>query len=286
MPYSGMILVCDLAGCYLHPTLPALPDIYNNGGSTMRKHRLLACALVVAMALSMIPATALAAASPKTANPTPADKTYNNIVLGKTASPFNSKYQTDITLTVTPQRLSQPIAVEFVLDATSSLFSTGDAILIESWAKDIQATMADKNIYVGLTIFGTEGQTLYSVTNGELTSQSTFPYNTDASSGWLADQLAWLYNHYGTNVQAGIRTGMADLGRLSNVTERYLVLLTDGGSYFHLDSDGAPVGTYNEAADLLKADPSYFIATLDALKADSSAATTSFETSVLKAAND
>ncbi len=27
MPYSGMISVCDLAGCYLHPALPALPNI-------------------------------------------------------------------------------------------------------------------------------------------------------------------------------------------------------------------------------------------------------------------
>lgn len=251
----------------------------------MRKHRLLACMMAVIMAVCLIPSTALAVAPPQTANPTPVDKTYSNVVLGKKATPFNSKYQTDITLTVTPQRFSKPVAVEFVLDATSSLFSTGDAILIESWAKDIQATMADKNVYVGLTIFGTAGKTLYPVTSGELTSESTFPYDIKTDSTWLSEQILWLNSHYGTNVQAGIRAGKADLDTLpTDITERYMVLLTDGGSYFHLDENGDPVGTYNEAADYLKANPTYPIGNLSDLKNDPDRAPTSFERSVAKSA--
>ena len=53
----------------------------------MIKRRLLACAMAVIMAVSLIPTAAFAAAPPTSANPTPPNISYENgVTLGKTVT--------------------------------------------------------------------------------------------------------------------------------------------------------------------------------------------------------
>lgn len=294
MPYSGMILVCDLAGCYLHPTLPALPDIYNNGGSTMRKHRLLACALVVAMALSMIPATALAAGS-KTADATPDPISYDNgVTLGKTATGTGSilpnSDRTTVTLSVEAPKADNPVVVEFVLDATESLqkyltydVPSGDPLA--DYATAMINQLKGKNVYVDVTSFAS---TASSVSNTELADNVT---DTDITNMTAATYALAAGGQAGTNVQAGIREGLANLTESANslgipAANRYLVLVTDGGSFFYYNDAGSLIGKYNEAGDT----PELVSKTLDEVRDPdgnfTAAADTTFEQAIVSAANE
>lgn len=294
MPYSGMISVCDLAGCYLHPTLPALPDIYNNGGSTMRKHRLLACAMVLAMALSMIPATALAAGS-KTADATPDPISYDNgVTLGKTATGTGSTLaknnETTVTLTVEAPAENNPVIVEFVLDATESLqkyltydVPSGDPLA--DYATAMINQLKGKNVYVDVTSFAS---TASSVSNTELADNVT---DTDITNMTAATYALAAGGQAGTNVQAGIREGLANLTESANslgipAANRYLVLVTDGGSFFYYNDAGSLIGKYNEAGDT----PELVSKTLDEVRDSdgnfTAAADTTFEQAIVSAANE
>lgn len=188
----------------------------------MRKHRLLAVFLAVVMLLGTVPA-ALAA-----------DST-TGLQLNKTAGSLNSNWETEINLTVSaPAFTTGPVAVEFVLDGTDSMFNNtdDDVLAIQAWGKALQKELKDKNVYVGVTIFGSEAKAVYPLT--KLTSNSKL--NLDST-----ENIAWLLDHTGTNVQAGIRTGMAELNKLGSTVapeNRYLVLITDGGTYWRLDASG------------------------------------------------
>ena len=294
MPYSGMILVCDLAGCYLHPTLPALPDIYNNGGSTMRKHRLLACVMVLAMALSMIPATALAAGS-KTADATPDPISYSNgVTLGKTATGIGNilpnSDRTTVTLSVEAPKADNPVVVEFVLDATESLqkyltydVPSGDPLA--DYATAMINQLKGKNVYVDVTSFAS---TASSVSNTELADNVT---DTDITNMTAATYALAAGGQAGTNVQAGIREGLANLTESANslgipAANRYLVLVTDGGSFFYYNDAGSLIGKYNEAGDT----PELVSKTLDEVRDSdgnfTAAADTTFEQAIVSAANE
>lgn len=74
--------------------------------------------------------------------------------------------------------------------------------MIQSWAEEIRGAMADKNVYAGLTVFANDAKTVYEMS--QLTAESTFDYS-------LGEEMLWLAGHTGTNLQAGIRAGLADL---------------------------------------------------------------------------
>lgn len=198
----------------------------------MRKHRVLAGFLAAVMLLGTMPA-ALAA-----------NETTSGVQLNKTAGALNTKWETEISLTVSaPAATEEPVAVEFVLDGTYSMFKNTaadkdnpDKLMIEAWAKAIKDELADKNVYVGVTVFGSEAYMLHPIS--KLTSNSTF----DTDSAPLT-AIEWLVQHTGTNVQAGIRSGMAQLNALDSnvipVKNRYLVLITDGGSYWRMSGGSA-----------------------------------------------
>ena len=127
----------------------------------MRKHRLLACVMVLAMALSMIPATALAAGS-KTADATPDPISYSNgVTLGKTATGIGNilpnSDRTTVTLSVEAPKADNPVVVEFVLDATESLqlyleyaaSATPPSLdPLTSFVTSMRDQLSNKNIYV------------------------------------------------------------------------------------------------------------------------------------------
>ncbi|WP_302658939.1 S-layer homology domain-containing protein [uncultured Dysosmobacter sp.] len=196
----------------------------------MCKRRILAGFLAAVMLLGTMPAAAAAVES-----------TTSGITLDKTATALNSNWETNVTLSVTAPsaNANKPTAVEFVLDATESMFKTADTgkTVIAAWADAIKAQLQDnKNVYVGVTVFGSEAKEIQTPTL--LTSGSSL--NLDSM-----EHVRWLKDHTGTNVQAGIRTGMKALNGLDTKTvpveNRYLVLVTDGGSFWRLDANGRAI---------------------------------------------
>ena len=205
----------------------------------MGKHRALAGFLAAVMLFGTMPA-ALAAEST------------SGILLNKTASALDSNWETEINLTVSaPAATDEPVAVEFVLDGTDSMFNNtdDDVLMIEAWGEAIKEELADKNVYAGVTVFGSEAYTLQPIT--ELTSDSTF--DTDVAS---LEAIQWLLDHEGTNVQAGIRSGLEQLNRLDAQVvpqkNRYLVLITDGGSFWRLTDNGTAINDKDSDGDHLQ----------------------------------
>lgn len=226
----------------------------------MRKHKLIAGLLTAAMLVGLLPG-ALAAA-PSDVKSTEQAMSELGVDLQKTAGPLNTDWETSIQLSLSAPINETPVAVEFVVDTTTSLFSTGDEVLLDAWAEHIYDSMMGKNVYVGLTIFGSEAKTLYPM--AELTADSRFSMEP-------AD-MAWLAAHNGTNIQAGIEAGLADLNKAPEGTKRTMVLITDGGAYWWMDDDTAVNNTANgihmgnsDAAELDHADADFQLASLDEL---------------------
>ena len=226
----------------------------------MRKHKLIAGLLTAAMLVGLLPG-ALAAA-PSDVKSTEQAMSELGVDLQKTAGPLNTDWETSIQLSLSAPINETPVAVEFVVDTTTSLFSTGDEVLLDAWAEHIYDSMMGKNVYVGLTIFGSEAKTLYPM--AELTADSRFSMEP-------AD-MAWLAAHNGTNIQAGIEAGLADLNKAPEGAIRTMVLITDGGAYWWMDGDTAVNNTANgvhmgnsDAAELDHADDTFQLASLDKL---------------------
>ena len=132
----------------------------------MRKHKILAGLLAAVMLLSVMPVAAAAAESS------------GGITVDKTASQLNAKWETEINLTVSAPADAQgkPVAVEFVMDGTESMFKTArtdgekSILMIEKWGQEIQKALQDKNVSVGVTVFGNKAYSVQPIS--KLTSQS------------------------------------------------------------------------------------------------------------------
>lgn len=191
------------------------------------------------MLIGMLPAATAAVTNP------PAN-TEGGVTLGKQASELAGS-DTTITLDVVANTNENPIAIQFVLDATQSLFLSEDnKTYVENWADALQF-MADKNIYAGLTIFTTTART---VMEPQLLTGDSESDLANVENDCAAFVLA---SDHGTNVQAGIREGLNALSGLSTDTvaadKRYLVLITDGGSFYWLDDSGNAVNNSYYKAD-------------------------------------
>ena len=205
----------------------------------MRMRKFLAAALAAVMLIGMLPAATAAVTNP------PAN-TEGGVTLGKQASELAGS-DTTITLDVVANTNENPIAIQFVLDATQSLFLSEDnKTYVENWA-DALKFMADKNIYAGLTIFTTTART---VMEPQLLTGDSESDLANVENDCAAFVLA---SDHGTNVQAGIREGLNALSGLSADTvaadKRYLVLITDGGSFYWLDDSGNAVNNSYYKAD-------------------------------------
>ena len=205
----------------------------------MRMRKFLAAALAAVMLIGMLPAATAAVTNP------PAN-TEGGVTLGKQASELAGS-DTTITLDVVASTNENPIAIQFVLDATQSLFLSEDnKTYVENWA-DALKFMADKNIYAGLTIFTTTART---VMEPQLLTGDSQSDLANVENDCAAFVLA---SDHGTNVQAGIREGLNALSSLSTDTvaadKRYLVLITDGGSFYWLDDSGNAVNNSYYKAD-------------------------------------
>ena len=233
----------------------------------MRMHRVLATALAAGMLAGMLPA-ALAAA-PQGTKSTAQAQSELAVELQKTAGSLTTGRNSTVTLGISAPVSSTPVAVEFVLDATSSLFSTGDQVMIQSWAETIRDTMADKNVYPGVTIFTNHAETVYemgeTLTAGSLTDSEISDIITAGAAMVINPEST------GTNVQSGIRAGLADLNANAPAgAKKYMVLITDGGSYWWMNGDtpanntmnGSDQVQNNDAAEADRASGTYALASL------------------------
>ena len=248
----------------------------------MRMQRVLATALAAGMLAGTLPA-ALAAA-PQGTKSTAQAQTELAVDLQKTAGDLTSGRNSTVTLGISAPLSATPVAVEFVLDATSSLFSDGDQVMIQGWAETIRDTMADKNVYAGVTIFTNHAETVYpmgeALTAGSLTDAEIADMITDGGLMVLDPEST------GTNVQAGIRQGLADLNAGAPAGARkYMVLITDGGSYWWMNGETPANSTMNggtqiqnsDAAEPDKASDTYALRSLDELLAAIDAGTLTAE---------
>lgn len=208
----------------------------------MRKHRVFAGILAAVMLLCMAP-SALAANTAEYNGPNPGQKNHNGILLDKSAESLDSSMRTTMTLTISAPSDQNPVAVEFVLDGTSSLHGEGDLGLVKTLAEELRSTFAkNENVYVGVTVFGNKAINVLPMT--------TVPAAIDAD---LADSVAQMLAEtdalFGSNVQSGIRKGLEDLesAALPEGTEKYMVLVTDGGSYSWLSGTESVRNTYTTA---------------------------------------
>lgn len=211
----------------------------------MRRSRLFAGLLAVVMLLGTVPAAFAASEKPGAVS----FREHGNILLDKSAKRFNDDWQTKIDLTVSSITNQAPVAVEFVLDGTSSLFESDDQLTIDAVARQALRTLAGKNAYVGITVFGRDAETVMPM--------QEVPTSVDTSlSTEIIAKLVTDPDLVGTNVQAGIRAGMADLEAAPAEASKFLVLVTDGGSYWWLNGsqlanntvNGRPMGN-SDAAD-------------------------------------
>lgn len=218
----------------------------------MRKHRVFAGILAAVMLLGMAP-SALAVNTAEYNGPNPGQKNHNGILLDKSAESLSGDMKTTMTLTISAPSDQNPVAVEFVLDGTSSFHGEGDLGLVKTLAEQLRSTFAkNENVYVGVTVFGNKAMNVLPMT--------TVPDAIDAD---LADSVAEMLKEtdslLGSNVQSGIRAGLADLesAALPEGTEKYMVLVTDGGSYSWLDGTESVRNTYTangEIHDLMNND--------------------------------
>lgn len=206
----------------------------------MRKHRVLAGILTAIMLLGMVP-SALAAGTAVYNGPKPGQKTYQEagIILNKEATELKSG-ETTLNLTISAPSDQSPVAVEFVLDGTSSLHGvSGDTNPVKKMVTDIQNKISGKldNVYVGITVFGSKAATV--VPMSKLQDAGNFDIDSWATVLRATDFL-------GTNVQAGLKAGIKDLedANLPQYTQKYMVLITDGGSYWWMNGNEAVNNSY------------------------------------------
>ncbi|MGN0994639.1 MAG: VWA domain-containing protein, partial [Butyricicoccus sp.] len=166
----------------------------------MQKRRIVAALLSAAMMLTAAPFTAFAANADSASD--------GGVAVNKTASALQSREST-VTLTVgAPDGSStvvanDPIAIEFVVDATRSLF---DVDKDEKTLNDAMAAaltqLADKNVYVGLTVFTSAAQEIVEPT--KLTSSNLSEVGNTITK--IKEYTNVLSYPVGTNIEAGLKT--------------------------------------------------------------------------------
>ena len=211
----------------------------------MRKHRVLAGLLALGMLIGTTTATAFAAETTGSEKPAAIFYEENGVLLGKEATGVSDALWSQgriskVSLTVNAPTEKSPVAVEFVLDCTQSLMedeTTGEAYLTE-YANAIRDRFAGQDIYVGVTGFTTQARELVGI---QKFSQEEAK-NLTASAYKEAVKLMLSGTENGTNIQAGLQFGLEKLQKASAnysipASRCYMVLVTDGGSYWWLDGD-------------------------------------------------
>ncbi|MCQ2419767.1 MAG: S-layer homology domain-containing protein [Clostridia bacterium] len=216
----------------------------------MKKRRILAVVLAIAILMCIAPTAFAASTAPTSEKLNPDKIAYSNgITLGKQATALSgSNDETNLTLTVTTASSTDPVAVEFVMDGTDSFNDLTDKVYINALADSVRTLFAGRNVYVGITVFGRSAKLVQA-----MSPLASLPANSTAV---MESDITWLLQpeSLGTNVQSGIRMGLSDLAAAPAGAEKYMVLVTDGGSYWWLDSTGSAANNTLNGSLLMNSD--------------------------------
>ncbi len=194
----------------------------------MRKLKLAAVALLSALLvpLAFAPVTAVAADA----------GSLGNVSKSKEATNLDENYVSNVTLSLPAADYKGDLDVVFVLDGSTS---TDGGDLAEDAANLLHALAEYKNLNVkaGLVIFGGSKPILYSQGLESLSD----PDHLNAlvtqiqEKGW--DVAA---GRSGSNLQAGVKSaqGMLDADTSVSSSDKYLIILSDGGARMWVNDDG------------------------------------------------
>ena len=190
------------------------------------KKRILACLLALVMLIGLLPVTALAVDAGGTTVP------MLDVSKSKTATALDANGQTQITLSLPSAEMKKTLDVVFVVD---NAFPTDN-----NDAADKAAALLDElrgmsqegnlNINVGLVISGGYVPILHQVDLEDISETKE-----DIQDALDMSKTDWKQQEgrKGSNIQAGIETGLAMLEEEDQADKenKYLILISDGGAF-------------------------------------------------------
>ena len=190
------------------------------------KKRILACLLALVMLIGLLPVTALAVDAGGTTVP------MLDVSKSKTATALDANGQTQITLSLPSAEMKKTLDVVFVVD---NAFPTDN-----NDAADKAAALLDElrgmsqegnlNINVGLVISGGYVPILHKVDLEDISETKE-----DIQDALDMSKTDWKQQEgrKGSNIQAGIETGLAMLEEEDQADKenKYLILISDGGAF-------------------------------------------------------
>lgn len=201
------------------------------------KKRILACLLALVMLIGLLPVTALAVDAGGTTVP------MLDVSKSKTATALDANGQTQITLSLPSAEMKKTLDVVFVVDnafpAKNHDAANKAAALLDELREMSQE--GNLNINVGLVISGG----YVPVLNYDQLKHDEFKLK-DIKTAW--EQLRkdivdpeWKNTpgRKGSNIQAGIETGLAMLEKENQADKenKYLILISDGGAFSWYDKE-------------------------------------------------
>jgi hypothetical protein len=197
------------------------------------KKRLLTALLILTLLFSFSPVTAFASGVTDADGETQDESTSWNVTGSKTASPTElsgDNTQTTVTLSLPEADYKAQADVVFLLDKSSS---TDNEALIKS-AKELVGKLAEKDnlsVKIGVVEFAenvTVKQDLVELTRDNADTLKAALDTKDSS---------------GTNILGAVQKGEAMLASDTSLDnqDKYLIMLTDGGSTYYSDENGTPM---------------------------------------------
>lgn len=194
------------------------------------KKWILACLLALVMLIGLLPVTALAVDAGGTAVP------MLDVSKSKTATALDANGQTQITLSLPSAEMKKTLDVVFVVDNAfpkdNHDAANKAAALLDELLKMSQE--GNLNINVGLVISGGYVPILHKH-DLENIETAAGPIQTDiADPKWKGVE-----GRKGSNIQAGIETGLAMLEKEDQADKenKYLILISDGGAFSWYDKE-------------------------------------------------
>ncbi len=194
------------------------------------KKRILACLLALVMLIGLLPVTAFAVDAGGTTVP------MLDVSKSKTATALDANGQTQITLSLPSAEMKKTLDVVFVVDNAfpkdNHDAANKAAALLDELLKMSQE--GNLNINVGLVISGGYVPILHKH-DLENIETAAGPIQTDiADPKWKGVE-----GRKGSNIQAGIETGLAMLEKEDQADKenKYLILISDGGAFSWYDKE-------------------------------------------------
>ena len=205
------------------------------------KKRILACLLALVMLIGILPVTAMASNEEVPTVP------MLDVSKSKTATALDANGQTQITLSLPSAEMKKTLDVVFVVDNAFPKDNVDAASKAADLVDDLldMSQKGNLNINIGLVISGGYVPVL---SKHELEDIETA---ADAIKTDVANQ-EWknIEGRKGSNIQAGIETGLAMLEKENQADKenKYLILISDGGAFAWNKNDTAYSKFYQNKA--------------------------------------